>query len=56
MTTVHGFRYLVDDGSRLDRVIWGVVIFSGFVYAAFLIYQVRSSTQKKSIKYKKPKL
>ena len=36
-TTVHGFRYLVDQSSVGERWIWGLVILSGFAYAGYLI-------------------
>ena len=36
-TTVHGFRYLVEDTTRLEKGIWTAVILAGFFYAGILI-------------------
>lgn len=39
VTTVHGFRYLVDEGSSSrDRLLWVSVIACGFAYALYLVH------------------
>ena len=38
-TTVHGFRYLVDGQSKCEKLVWAIIIFSGFIYSGYLIQQ-----------------
>ena len=38
-TTIHGFRYLVDEGSCLaKKILWMIVIIASFSYAAMMLY------------------
>ena len=39
MTTVHGFRYVVDGANLVERLIWVGVIVATMAYAVLLVTQ-----------------
>ena len=38
-TTVHGFRYVAEGGNICEKLIWVVLILTGFIFGGVLIFQ-----------------